>query len=695
MDITLSISLLASNRKESLERCLDSLKPLLVKIPCELIIVLTSTEADVQRIAESYTPQVIPFEWCNDFSAARNAGLKVAQGEWFLYIDDDEWFDDVAEVCEFFLSGEYKNYRSAHYIQRNYQNWSGTKHSDFSAFRMVQRFSETHFEGTIHEELTPRMEPCRYLKVFVHHYGYAKDYGCKSACKTSRNIPLLLQAIENQPEKIKNYIQLAKESDLSGNWKSAEEYCRMGLAVCRESSDFYSEGWLLAFRAYLISKNPGKTSAIAEIEDILQQRKPSQIIQLVLYQQLIHLCAEEKEPEKAIHYGLAFENLLKEMDEQDALWAEQSYGEFDENYIKNPERIYNTRADCVTCALEIQDWDKAADFLKIFPWETEELLERFYPAFEKWKENGGSHFWEILLEILSELAASLEGLDIFRLQENHDVSLPTYLLLQKALQSLENEKNEEGLHLFIYCMANAKDGFLQKLCLKEAIYRQISVIPLVMQVDLDTWNTLVEKVVNELPFTLNDRIRVCAEETRAHYPLYSLCLKKYYLEQKLRKGFPLWDDFIETLEAYCLCILEFYKGLYRDELFAEGTKGILPADCRGAQTALMALEKLKQQQMAEAIRLFGEVFHTNLSMTGMVTELFRQAVRRMDDPALGAGLEFRQLAGQMKAALHALMTQGQLAQAGEILNQLLLLMPEDMEIIRIRQEIIRREKSKL
>ena len=56
MDITLSISLLASNRKESLERCLDSLKPLLVKIPSELIIVLTGTDADVRRIAESYTP---------------------------------------------------------------------------------------------------------------------------------------------------------------------------------------------------------------------------------------------------------------------------------------------------------------------------------------------------------------------------------------------------------------------------------------------------------------------------------------------------------------------------------------------------------------------------------------------------------------------------------------------------------------
>ena len=139
MEIKLSISLLASDRRESLERCLDSLKPLLTKIPCELIIVFTGTDEEVKKIAEKYTPQVIPFQWCSDFSAARNAGLEKARGEWFLYLDDDEWFDDIEEICAFFLSGEYRDYQSAHYIQRNYQDWEGTRYSDFSAFRMVKR----------------------------------------------------------------------------------------------------------------------------------------------------------------------------------------------------------------------------------------------------------------------------------------------------------------------------------------------------------------------------------------------------------------------------------------------------------------------------------------------------------------------------------------------------------------------------
>ncbi len=42
---------------------------------------------------------------------------------------------------------------------------------------------------------------------------------------------------------------------------------------------------------------------------------------------------------------------------------------------------------------------------------------------------------------------------------------------------------------------------------------------------------------------------------------------------------------------------------------------------------------------------------------------------------------------------HTLADQDRLAQAAEILNQLLPLMPEDVEMIRIRQELIRRAKS--
>ena len=116
----LSISLLASNRIATIRRCLDSLLPIMETLPCELIIVDTSTQPEVRELLREYTDCVIPFLWCNDFAKARNCGLAEARGEWFLYIDDDEWFEDADEIIRFFTSGEYRDYGYANYVQRNF-----------------------------------------------------------------------------------------------------------------------------------------------------------------------------------------------------------------------------------------------------------------------------------------------------------------------------------------------------------------------------------------------------------------------------------------------------------------------------------------------------------------------------------------------------------------------------------------------
>ena len=101
MNIQLSISLLASDRIDTLKKCLDSITPLLRELNSELIIVSTGHDPAVLELAGKYTPHIIPFTWCDDFSKARNAGLKRASGEWFLFLDDDEWFEDAEEIIRF------------------------------------------------------------------------------------------------------------------------------------------------------------------------------------------------------------------------------------------------------------------------------------------------------------------------------------------------------------------------------------------------------------------------------------------------------------------------------------------------------------------------------------------------------------------------------------------------------------------
>ena len=87
MNIQLSISLLASDRMETLGKCLESISPLLRELNSELIVVTTGKDPKVTELVQKYTSSIIPFTWCDDFSKARNTGLKGAGGEWFLYIE--------------------------------------------------------------------------------------------------------------------------------------------------------------------------------------------------------------------------------------------------------------------------------------------------------------------------------------------------------------------------------------------------------------------------------------------------------------------------------------------------------------------------------------------------------------------------------------------------------------------------------
>ncbi len=139
-ELRLTIGLIVKNEEKTLEKCLSSLVPLLKAVPSELIITDTGSTDRTLEIAQKYTDHIIHFEWCDDFSAARNTGLDVARGEWFLYLDGDEWFNDVTELVDFFNSGECDQYGSMAYIQRNYIDLLGDSYGDAYVCRTFRRF---------------------------------------------------------------------------------------------------------------------------------------------------------------------------------------------------------------------------------------------------------------------------------------------------------------------------------------------------------------------------------------------------------------------------------------------------------------------------------------------------------------------------------------------------------------------------
>ena len=146
----LSISILASDRLDTLPRCLESLTPIREAIPSELIIVDTSKNSEVHEVILKYADKVATFEWCADFAKARNVGVKLAEGEWFMFLDDDEWFAEPEELIEFFQSGEYKHYGYASHRIRNYYDEDFKRYGHAWVTRLAKICPEFAFHSKIH-----------------------------------------------------------------------------------------------------------------------------------------------------------------------------------------------------------------------------------------------------------------------------------------------------------------------------------------------------------------------------------------------------------------------------------------------------------------------------------------------------------------------------------------------------------------
>lgn len=262
--IILTISILVSGRIET-ERCLASLNKLRESVPCELILTDTGCPEEMKGLLSKYADRIIPFSWCNDFAAARNVGLEAAKGKWFLYIDDDEWFEDTSEIEQFFLSNEYLEYHSAFYKVRNYGDRQGRKFQDCYVSRMGEITPDSKFMYPIHEILLPGKGPFKYLDDYAHHYGYAYISEEEKLKKSERNIPPLLLLHKQEKHCLRHNVQLILEYSDSGMYDKALSVAYEGIKDFDES--FPANGKMInSCYAYVVRSliNQGKYEAACQ-----------------------------------------------------------------------------------------------------------------------------------------------------------------------------------------------------------------------------------------------------------------------------------------------------------------------------------------------------------------------------------------------------------------------------------------------
>lgn len=378
-EIKLTIGMLVSNHIKYIRKAMEAIKPLLQEVPSELVVLDTvgeKTDGSIEIVRE-YTDKIYPFVWCNDFSAARNACLSHAKGEWFLYVDDDEWFDDVTEFIEFFQSGECEKYYSGYYYTRDYLPSGG--YSVGIAGRMIRRTEKTCFVGRVHEAFNEVFAPNKQFSCFTHHYGYAYETEDARLQKQQRNLSILEKEIEEEgiiPKRAAQVIQelMVRTETVQEGFERCQNYI---LEMKKQGKLLHScTQWLLTASVRSLTDSNCYEKQLQQAAFIRENYPLTETAQLVLAATLIHSAIENHDYdtiEKEVELYLTNYDWRKNHPEKALLQTQMDFPRFltDAYYY----RMVHLAA---VVANHKEDYRRANQYWKRMPWKQENFDSKEY-----------------------------------------------------------------------------------------------------------------------------------------------------------------------------------------------------------------------------------------------------------------------------------------------------------------------------
>jgi len=221
----ISVCLIAKNEEQFLAQCLRSVHGLASQI---IVLDTGSTDRTVE-IAKEFGAEVYSFAWCDDFSAARNAALEHATGDWILILDADEELgpDQQENLTRELQAAAVLGYRlpiidkgregqGCSYVPRLFRNAPGL-----------------FFVGRIHEQAFSSIQVrCQQWglkhqlgKLVLLHHGYTSEV-MASRNKVERNLRLLESAIKDLPDEPNLVMSLGLELVRSGKMEPGLERYR-------------------------------------------------------------------------------------------------------------------------------------------------------------------------------------------------------------------------------------------------------------------------------------------------------------------------------------------------------------------------------------------------------------------------------------------------------------------------------------
>lgn len=269
--LPLSVCIIAKNEEKHIGECLKRLSP----FHFEIVVVDTGSTDRTLEIAKTYTDRIYHFEWCDDFSAARNFCIKKASHDWILSLDSDEYIEALDLSALSRCMETYPESAGRILIRSRFVQGSQASFERMRVSRLADR-RHFHFAGAIHEQLEARhlsrAKPAFDAPVTVLHVGYDERESDMKA-KSRRNISLLNALLEREGPDPYLYFQLGQSFRRLGEPERALESFDAGLSMDVDPSLDYVKTMVESYGYTLLDlKKCREALGLTELYDVFAVR---------------------------------------------------------------------------------------------------------------------------------------------------------------------------------------------------------------------------------------------------------------------------------------------------------------------------------------------------------------------------------------------------------------------------------------
>jgi len=207
----LCLVVIARDEARCIGRCLESAAPFVDR----MLVLDTGSKDDTAVIASAHGATVHSFAWTGHFAQARNRSLSLANADWNLVLDADEWI--APGMSREVLRRHMDSSKAGGLLRIRSEIDVGDRVEAAETWipRLLPR--GVQYRGRIHEQ-PMTMGTDRHLEFVVLHDGYRS---AMSISKNQRNLPLIEQSLAEDPTNPYLHYQMGVQCEVTQDWKAA------------------------------------------------------------------------------------------------------------------------------------------------------------------------------------------------------------------------------------------------------------------------------------------------------------------------------------------------------------------------------------------------------------------------------------------------------------------------------------------